>query len=65
MDESFLKSIVDLRDACRYVDFNFEEGEWESPLAFDSELKSWTRKIAVLLWWANHALRVEKQNRGL
>jgi len=65
IDEDFLKSIVGLRDGCRYVDYNFEEGKWKSPMAVNGDLRLWTRKIAILLWWANRALKNEKQRKGL
>lgn len=65
IDEHFLKSIIGLRDVCRYVDFNFEEGKWNSPMACNGNLRSWSHKIAILLWWANRALKTEKNRKGL
>ena len=65
IDEDFLKSIDDIRDSCRYIDFDFEEEEWKSPLDVDDKLRSWTRKIGICLWWANKVLKIEKQKKGI
>lgn len=63
-DEDYVKSACAMRTDCLYVDFDFKEKRWKSPLEISDKLEGWAGEIVRVGELSMKAVLAEKNRMG-
>ena len=65
LDEKYLRKMHEMRtSSCLYVDFDFEEKVWKSPMQIDDKLHNWVAEVIIAAEFSRRALQAEKKEGG-
>jgi len=64
-DIEYTKKMVDMRTACVYVDYDFEEELWKSPMEFLERLDSLAMSVRRMADLSKNALKIMKKRKGI
>lgn len=66
LDDEYLRKLRDLRtQKALYVNYNFRDKIWESPIEVEDNLDSWVVNVLFAARRVHEALQIEKKRRGI